>query len=155
MRVNVQPTVLSLRLEVHSAAATAIPLPGNARVWIPEDVRLNDAPSNALSRDPAGNLWLQIPAGVHQLLLTGGLPHRAQVQVSLPLKPHIVEIGRMDVWTYGRMDVWTVGRCTACGRTAPSRRSSNSLASTRTLRRRGKTLSSRPSCRHLCAWSEP
>ncbi len=99
MRVDVQPTVLSLRLEVHSAAATAIPLPGNARVWIPEDVRLNDAPSNALSRDPAGNLWLQIPAGVHQLLLTGGLPHRAQVQVSLPLKPHIVEIGRMDGWT--------------------------------------------------------
>lgn len=90
MIVEATPDRLRLRFEASAAAATAIPLPGQTKHWIPTEVTLDGRPSSALSRDQAETLWLRLPPGSHQVVLEGPLPARDVVQISLPLKPHAV-----------------------------------------------------------------
>lgn len=80
---------LSLRLDVHAAAATAIPVPTAGREWTPSKATLDGAPA-AVRRMGDGSLWAPIPAGAHALVLEGPLPDRDSVQLALPLKPRRV-----------------------------------------------------------------
>jgi hypothetical protein len=91
LRLEVEPSGLQLRLEIDAAAPTAVPLPGSARDWVPEQVIVDGAPATALRRDEAGVLWLQVDAGAHQVLVAGALPDRDTIELPLPLKPHRVE----------------------------------------------------------------
>ena len=91
LRLEVEPSALQLRLEIDAAAPTAVPLPGSARDWVPEQVIVDGAPATALRRDEAGVLWLQVDAGAHQVLVAGALPDRDTIELPLPLKPHRVE----------------------------------------------------------------
>ncbi len=97
MQLEVQPRLLRARLEVGAAAATAVPLPGGAKQWLPERVLLDGKPAPALLRTDDGKLWIQINEGSHQVLLEGELPSRETVQIALPLKPHRVE-ARLQGW---------------------------------------------------------
>ena len=81
---------LRVRLEVQAAAQTAVPLPGGAKQWSPDQVLLNGKPAGAF-RDAAEALWLAVPAGVHQIVMLGRFPARDALQLSLPLKPKRVE----------------------------------------------------------------
>jgi hypothetical protein len=81
---------LSLRFDVHAAAATAVPLPGGGRDWNPAKASLDGSPAAAL-RGSDGSLWVPVSAGVHQLVLEGPLPERDSVQIALPMKPRRVE----------------------------------------------------------------
>lgn len=76
---------LQLRLELHVAAALAVPLPGRAEQWLPAQVIVDGAPSNALTRGADGGLLLALPAGVHQVVLAGRAPQRTSFQLALPV----------------------------------------------------------------------
>lgn len=89
--IDAQAKVLRLRMEVSAAAQTAVPLPGSASQWLPEQVLLDGAPATALSQREAGHLFLVVPAGNHQVILEGRLPARPTVQIELPLQPRRVE----------------------------------------------------------------
>ncbi len=90
---------LTLRLEVHAAASTAVPLPGHADQWVPENVNVDGKPAAGLYRSPEGVLWLPLEPGTHQVLLQGSLPRWESVQVALPLKPH---------WMQAKLAGWTL-----------------------------------------------
>ena len=88
MHLSATPAELRLRLSVHTQVATAIPLPGHSDHWTPTQISLDGRESPALSRDPHGILWAQLPAGTHQLMLIGPIAKRTTIQLALPLIPH-------------------------------------------------------------------
>ena len=91
LRVEAGPDALLLRLAIDVAAPTAIPLPGGARDWVPDQVTVDGAPVSALRRGSDGALWLQLDTGAHQVLIAGPLPDRDTIELPLPLKPHRVD----------------------------------------------------------------
>ncbi|MDF1563568.1 MAG: hypothetical protein P1V51_11020 [Deltaproteobacteria bacterium] len=98
MQLDATPAALTLRLEVSAAADTAVPLPGDARHWLPSRVLLDGSDAEGLARGADGKLWLLLPAGKHQVLATGPLPARETVQLPLGLRPlHVSE--RVQGWT--------------------------------------------------------
>jgi len=96
LRLELNEHQLTGRMEIHSLTTTAVPLPGIAKQWLPQQVLLNGEAAAGLSRDAQGHLWLDLTAGIHQLQFTGALPQRNIVQLPLPLKPHHVEITATD-----------------------------------------------------------
>lgn len=80
---------LSLRLDVHAAGATAVPVPSGGREWTPSKASL-DGGVAAVHRAADGSLWTPVPAGAHALVLEGPLPERDTVQIALPMKPRRV-----------------------------------------------------------------
>jgi len=88
MRLEARGDSLSLALAVEAAAESALPLPGHAAGWLPAEVRLDGAPARALRRGADGTLWLRLPAGVHEVALSGRLPAEGGVALPLPLVPH-------------------------------------------------------------------
>ena len=96
LQLEIFPKMLRARMEVGAAAATAIPLPGDASQWLPEQVLLDGAPAAALMQHEE-HLWLALPAGSHIVQLEGRLASRETVQIALPLKAHRVE-AKVDGW---------------------------------------------------------
>ncbi|MBI5543908.1 MAG: hypothetical protein HY901_08485 [Deltaproteobacteria bacterium] len=96
--LEASPSSLRLKLEVHAAASTAIPLPGSAQQWIPEQVLLDGQPATALRRSPEGSLMLAVTPGSHAVLMEGALPAGETVQLALPLKSHRLE-AKLEGWT--------------------------------------------------------
>ena len=92
LELQVTTETLQLLLQVHAAADTAVPLPGNMRTWLPEKVLVNARPAEGLFRDKDGVLWLLVPAGLHTVTLQGKVPAGDDFQLSLPLRPHQVRI---------------------------------------------------------------
>lgn len=121
MRIEASTSSLSARLEIHVEAASAVPLPGMAKEWSPTDVSVGGGvavappsktdkkeakPSTSvgsgktaqLTRTEDGRLWIALEPGVHQVLMTGPLPDRQNVQIPLPLKPRYVE-AKTEGWS--------------------------------------------------------
>jgi hypothetical protein len=98
LMLEATPTILRLRLEVLAGAATAVPLPGNEKHWLPRTVVVDGKPASGLSRGADGVLLLAVTEGAHQVVLEGPLPPRDTVQVPLPLKSYRVE-SKVDGWT--------------------------------------------------------
>jgi hypothetical protein len=80
---------LQLQLSVHALVDTAVPLPGGAAQWLPQEVSLDGRSAPGLVRRQ-GSLWVLVPAGVHQLRLTGQTPDAGQLSLPLPLRPRHV-----------------------------------------------------------------
>lgn len=91
LQLEIKRNFLRMRMEVGAVADTAVPLPGGADQWLPEQVLLDGKPATSLSRMDDGHLWLSIEEGSHQVILEGRLPSRATVQIALPLKSSRVE----------------------------------------------------------------
>jgi hypothetical protein len=91
LQLEIKRSFLRMRLEVGAAAATAVPLPGSADQWLPEQVFLDGKPATAVARMDDGHLWLAVEEGSHQVILEGRLPSRDTVQIALPLKSSRVE----------------------------------------------------------------
>ena len=102
LRVENAGEELRLRLEVQAAESTGVPLPGGARQWTPSQALLDGKPATVL-RDAADQLWLVVPAGIHQVILSGALPPRDTVQIALPLKPKRVE-AQLSGWRLDGVD---------------------------------------------------
>ncbi len=99
MKLDVSPTQLTARLEVHMEAAGAVSLPGQLKEWTPRDVMLDGNPSFAgLLRTEDGRLWIDLPPGVHQVIVSGPLPQKRTVQIPLPTKPYFVSAS-VNGWT--------------------------------------------------------
>lgn len=90
MSIDVQGSVLRLRIEISAAVAIGVPLPASDQQWLPERVMVDDKVADLLRTDD-GELIVRLEAGVHRVLLEGSLPERDSVQLALPLKPHFVE----------------------------------------------------------------
>jgi hypothetical protein len=80
---------LRLRIEILSAAQTAVPLPGGGEEW-PGRVLLDGTPAPGLLRDPGKHLWMMVGPGTHQVVMEGRLPDRDTFELPLPLRPHQV-----------------------------------------------------------------
>ncbi len=91
MEISTTAENLQLLFQVDAAADTAVPLPGNARSWLPEKVFLDDQPAEGLLRDKDGLLWILVPPGVHTATLQGKTPTGDSIQLPLPLRPHQVK----------------------------------------------------------------
>lgn len=98
LRLNVHDNQLQLRLEVHAVEHVAVPLPGAPDHWLPTEVSVDGLPTDALARSPAGELWLRVGPGAHQVVLSGPLPPRGSVQLPMPLTPRRVEIEQAPGW---------------------------------------------------------
>jgi hypothetical protein len=80
------------QLEIHAHANVAVPLPAQQGQWLPDAASVDGAAADTLFRAADGTLWLGIKPGKHDVVLTGPLPSREQVQLALPLPPHRVEV---------------------------------------------------------------
>ncbi len=83
---------LQIRLNVSTAEAVAVPVPGGPDAWTPTNITLDDAPLDGLLRVADGTYLVALPAGHWRLVLAGPLPARDQVQLPLPLPPQRVEV---------------------------------------------------------------
>lgn len=86
---------LRLLLDVNAAVDTALPMPGGDRQWLPQQAQLDQKPA-MMQRDDSGQLWLLIPRGHHQVILSGPLLQNDSVQLPLPGKPRRVELESTD-----------------------------------------------------------
>ena len=87
---------LQFLIEVHAAAQTAVPLPGNLDAWLPDAVLLDQQIIKGLLKDTGGGLWALIPPGIHRLTLLGRTGARNTIQIAIPLKPHRVTVQAED-----------------------------------------------------------
>ncbi len=92
MEVDLTAEGLRVLFQIHAATETAVPLPGNTKAWLPEKVLLNDQPADGLMRDKDGLLWMLIPAGVHNVTLSGKAPAGDTFQLPLPLRPRQAKV---------------------------------------------------------------
>lgn len=99
MQLAVKNNNLHVRLRVHASTDTAIPLLGRQDAWLPSHIWLNDEAATAIQRDEKQQLWLAIPKGLNDILLSGVLPSRHTVSLPLPLKPHAVRWQATEDWT--------------------------------------------------------
>ncbi|MFO7884876.1 MAG: hypothetical protein R6U68_08650 [Desulfobacteraceae bacterium] len=89
MHADLNPETLSIRIEVHSLYdVVAVPLPTDARQWLPSRVTMDNQPVDGIYLDQdMSTVWIKAPKGIHQVDLTGPMPDSNRVQLSLPLKP--------------------------------------------------------------------
>ncbi|MBL8472147.1 MAG: hypothetical protein JNM98_10140 [Rhodocyclaceae bacterium] len=91
---------VQLRLEIHTQADIAVPLPG-AAAWRPNRVLLENR-TPPLRRDAAGTLWVLLPRGVHEVLLeqTDAPP---QISIALPMPPRELR-AQLSGWSMAGVD---------------------------------------------------
>ncbi len=90
--VRVKGNAATLDLDVHAATDSAVTLPGPAKSWTPDDVRIDGRSSTALRLDGSGFLQLKVPAGKHTVQLSGLLPPEDAVTLEFSEQPHRVEV---------------------------------------------------------------
>ncbi len=96
LAVELRDERLRLRLEVHAAVATAIPLPAathDAASFAPQQILVDGRASEALRREDDGAVWVALEPGVHEVLLEGRVPIRvARIEIPFPLRARAVAI---------------------------------------------------------------
>jgi hypothetical protein len=97
MSIDISPNELAIGFSVAAQTKVAVPLPGHPDHWLAGAVKIDSLPAAALYRTNQG-LWLIIPPGRHTVSLGGAIPPNDTLQLSLPLKPHNVQI-RATGWT--------------------------------------------------------
>lgn len=94
---------LRLRLEVHAAAPTAVPIPGGGAGWQPLRAVAAEGPAPALRRT-GGRTWLLVEPGVHDVVLAGPLPAGSdRIELPLPLRPAVVSV-QAPGWSVAGLD---------------------------------------------------
>jgi hypothetical protein len=89
---------ITIDAEIHTAAKTAVPLPGRLPTWAPVSVIVNDKPEAALRRED-GYLWIVLPEGVHRVRIEGMLSNVTEWEWTFLLKPRQVRIDAPS-WTF-------------------------------------------------------
>ena len=93
--VQISGKDLRLLLDVSAAIDTALPMPGGDKQWLPQQALLDQKPA-FLQRLDNGQLWLLLPKGHHQVILSGPLLQNDSVQLPLPSKPRQVQLQSSD-----------------------------------------------------------
>jgi hypothetical protein len=97
LRLEASPAGLTLRQEIHALEDVAVPLPASPGSWLPDTVAIDGKPAVGAVRGPDGQIWLKLGRGLHQVILSGPLPARDAVQLSLPMPPRRVE-AKVEGW---------------------------------------------------------
>lgn len=80
---------LTLTMRVHTAADMAFPLPAQVPGWYPSRVLVNGKEA-AWLKSWDGRLWVRLPAGRHELILSGSTSGREQIALAFELPIHNV-----------------------------------------------------------------
>ncbi len=91
MKLDVQPELIQILLEVHASEDVAVPIPGEVNGWIAERVTLNGQPGQAI-RGPNNALWVYVPKGKHQIQIAGPIRSVQVLQLPLPLQPKHIDV---------------------------------------------------------------
>ncbi|MFV2061700.1 MAG: hypothetical protein ACC653_13530 [Gammaproteobacteria bacterium] len=91
MKLNIQNNRMTIRLEVHSLAKVAIPLPAHLRNWVPTKILVDGNTAKGIER-ANDELRISLAKGKHQVILSGALGNINSFQLPLPLKPNRVEV---------------------------------------------------------------
>ncbi|OWR04371.1 hypothetical protein CDO81_07175 [Roseateles puraquae] len=100
--VSAAGSSVQLRAEIHAQALVAVPLPGQGTGWQPASITLDGQPA-ATRRDDQGQLWVAVPAGVHQVVLSADVGSAAGLDISLPLPPRALQAD-LKGWTLAGLD---------------------------------------------------
>ena len=92
LAIEVEPSSLTLRLEVVAAEDVAIPLPAHVQHWLPTTVAVDGQIAEGLYRTTRNELWLKVRQGRRQVLMSGPLPARKNLDLPLPLRPRYVSV---------------------------------------------------------------
>ncbi len=98
MILRVDKTELQIKLNVHALQKVAIPLPAKVKQWMPSKVVVDGRPATAMYRADDGVLWIELPKGRFNLMLSGKLGNKKYIQLPLQLKPGIVQ-SRLSGWS--------------------------------------------------------
>lgn len=100
--VSAAGSQVQLRAEIHAQALVAVPLPGQGTGWQPASITLDGQPA-ATRRDDQGQLWVAVPAGVHQVVLAADVGSAAGLDIALPLPPRALQAD-LQGWTLAGLD---------------------------------------------------
>ena len=89
MHLAITPKTLTIKLQVHTQQAVAIPLPSKLDQWMPNQVLVNGSQAKALLRIN-GVLWVSLEKGLQQVDLIGINSTQNKFSLPLDLKPHRV-----------------------------------------------------------------
>jgi len=96
LAVELRDDRLRLRLEVHAAVATAVPLPAathEAASFAPQQILVDARATEALRREDDGAVWVALEPGVHEVLLEARVaPNAARIEIPFPLRARTVAI---------------------------------------------------------------
>ncbi|VAW98190.1 FIG00606402: hypothetical protein [hydrothermal vent metagenome] len=98
MIMRVSKTQLQIKLNVHAIQKVAIPLPARVKQWMPSKVIIDGRPATAMYRAKDGVLWIELPRGRFNLMLSGKLNNRKHIQLPLQLRPGIVQ-SKLTGWS--------------------------------------------------------
>lgn len=85
--IAIAPEKLSLVAEVDTHVDSAVPLPGHADHWLPQQVSVDGNPAEWLFRAD-DILWALVPSGRHTVELSGSIRKQNTLQLPFPLQPH-------------------------------------------------------------------
>jgi hypothetical protein len=91
VKLNVGADRLVLEAEIHTALEVAVPLPGRLPTWTPVSVHMDGQPDPVVRRWN-DTLWVNVPAGVHQVVVECLLPTTSDWEWTYLLKPRHVQI---------------------------------------------------------------
>ncbi len=92
MHLSIDEDRLTIRLQVEAHERTALPIPAQVGQWLPSSILVDGDPATGLFRTSAGELWIGVEAGVHEVIAAGTVPGRSALQLPLPLRPHRVSV---------------------------------------------------------------
>ena len=93
--VVISGDAMTIVLTVHALDDVAVPLPGSAEGWRPEDVELDGTPSQVYRRADQ-TLWIRAAEGSHGVTLKGPLPPVDSVEVPFPAPPRVITAESRD-----------------------------------------------------------
>jgi len=96
MRVN--ESNMQLKLNVHALQKVAIPLPARDKQWLPSRVTIDGRSARAMYRASDGVLWLELPKGRFNIVMSGSLKLKKFIQLPMQLKPRIVQF-KLSGWS--------------------------------------------------------
>lgn len=84
-QIKVENNNLQIQLSYHTAVAVMVPIPTSSD-WQITEVQLDGKTLLARIQDN-NKTWVSVPAGIHQLSITGVLANRTHVSINFPINP--------------------------------------------------------------------
>ncbi len=89
--LSLNETRIEMKVRIHAALDVAVPLPGRLPAWSPVSVMIDDQADVLVSRRD-GYLWVLVPQGVHDVVVTALLSDTTDWEWTFALKPKYVSI---------------------------------------------------------------
>ncbi len=87
MQVEANANNLVLRIKANITSNVALPIPSTLDKWVPRTVLVNNVIAKNLQYDANQQLWLNLPAGVHDVVMEGLIGDQDKFEIGIPLKP--------------------------------------------------------------------